>query len=596
MMMRTATKERRLFHGLRDILWFICLVPALVFSQQRLQIKDIRFHGLTQISQSETRRIVPLPILDPGISDSLRMYFAPLLAEYQRLGFYTARIDSVQITGDSNSSGEIMDLWMTEGRPVVVDSIGFRSMRLFSVNEVLSFFETQLHSVLIDAILERDISILITEYSERGYPFASVTVEEITLCRHPSEERDGLTVTLNVVEGPRVMINRIDVSGNETTRADVIIRESRIRIGDIYCASEIETARQRLLRLGFFNSVGEPEILMAANGGGLKFRVTETAMNTFDGIIGYLPPSQGYDHGMFTGMVNILLKNMFGTGRRLGARWQHESTSTQELRLQYFEPWVAGLPLNIGLGFFQRQQDTAYVQRTYDARAEVTAFDNLTLSALFSYDQVIPSASTAGLLIPKSISLSTGIEILYDTRDEPVAPIRGYLYRSDVRIGRKTFDAGSTAGEEHLSLQRYTLDFEWYIPTFSRQVIASSVHARELRSSSMIEPDLFRFGGARTLRGYRENQFLGSRIVWGSLEYRLSVGRRSFAYVFTDIGYYLHPGDQGQSLPETQASKIGYGIGFQLETGLGIVRVSYALGEGDTFTTGKIHFGLINDF
>ncbi len=586
----------RLFRDLRDILFLVCFAPAIVFSQENSRITDIRFHGLTNISQNEARQIVLPKIHTRSISDSLRSFFNPLLEQYQRLGFYYTRIDSIDTTGESDRPAKIIDVWISEGPLTIIDSIGFRSMQLFSAYEALSWFETQPNSVLIDKILESDIHALIREYSERGYPFASVTIGEITSHHHLDEKRDGLVLRLDIVEGPRVTINRIDVVGNSTTRPEVILRESRITLGDLYRSSEMEAVRKRLLRLGFFSTVDEPEIIMTEQGGGLKLRVSEAAMNTFDGIIGYLPPSPGNESGMFTGMVNVLLKNIFGTGRRLGARWQHESVSTQELQLQYFEPWIAGLPLNVGLGFFQRQQDTTYVQRTYDVRAEVTAFDNLTLSVLFSFDQVIPSASATGSSIPASTSVSSGIEVRYDTRDDPTAPSRGYLYRSDVRVGEKTIGDGEAGTEEHSSLQRYSLDFEWYVPTFSRMVLASSIHARELRSNAMTEPDLFRFGGAQTLRGYRENQFIGSRLVWGSLEYRLSIGRHSFAYAFTDLGYYLYPGNPVQSLPETQASKIGYGIGFQLETGLGIVRVSYALGEGDTFATGKIHFGIINDF
>ena len=588
--------RRLLFRSLRDTLFVVCLAPATIVSQPDSSITDIRFHGLTAVPYNDARQLVLPALRILTIRDSLRTSFNPILERYQQLGFYSARIDSITIDNVIDDSGNTIEAWVNEGVPAVVDSIVFRSMLFFSVYEVLPSFETQPQSALTDKILEKDINSLITLYSENGFPFASVTVAGISSRRYPDSEKDGLTVILDVVEGPRVTIDRVEIAGNSLTRPEVILRESRITIGDLYRLSEMKTVRQRLLRLGYFSAVDEPEIIMTEKGGGVRLRVTETTMNTFDGVIGYLPPSQGEGSGTFTGLVNVLLKNMFGTGRRLGARWQHESTSTQELQVQYSEPWIAGFPLNLGLGFFQRQQDTTYVQRMYDIRTEVTAFDNLTLSALLSFDEVIPSATLTGSFIPGSTSTSAGLEIRYDMRDDPVAPTQGYLYRSDVRVGRKTVTLPASGTEDRTTVQRYTLDLEWYLSTFSRQVIATSIHARELRSGTIDEPDMFRFGGARTLRGYRENQFLGSRIVWGSLEYRLSVGRRSFAYIFTDLGYYLYPGDPELSIPETQASKTGYGIGFQLETGLGIVRVSYALGGGDTFTTGKIHFGIINDF
>ena len=38
------------------------------------------------------------------------------------------------------------------------------------------------------------------------------------------------------------------------------------------------------------------------------------------------------------------------------------------------------------------------------------------------------------------------------------------------------------------------------------------------------------------------------------------------------------------------------GIGLNLETGVGLLGVSFALAAGDSFTDGKIHFGIINEF
>jgi outer membrane protein insertion porin family len=84
--------------------------------------------------------------------------------------------------------------------------------------------------------------------------------------------------------------------------------------------------------------------------------------------------------------------------------------------------------------------------------------------------------------------------------------------------------------------------------------------------------------------------------MWGNLEYRLLLTRRTFAFVFFDAGYYLRNADTRQNIHELSAFKTGYGLGLNLETGLGILGVSFALGKGDSFSQGKIHFGIINEF
>ena len=131
---------------------------------------------------------------------------------------------------------------------------------------------------------------------------------------------------------------------------------------------------------------------------------------------------------------------------------------------------------------------------------------------------------------------------------------------------------------------------------FSRQVVAIGVNGRELRSTSFENSDLFRLGGTNTLRGYREEQFIGSRIFWSNLEYRALLTRRSFAFLFFDTGYYLRPAEEEKNILKTEDFLYGFGLGLNIETALGVLRVSYALGKGDTFSDGKIHFGVLNEF
>ena len=108
---------------------------------------------------------------------------------------------------------------------------------------------------------------------------------------------------------------------------------------------------------------------------------------------------------------------------------------------------------------------------------------------------------------------------------------------------------------------------------------------------------MFRLGGARTLRGFKESQFIGSRVGWTNLEYRFLLARRSFFFGFIDGGYYFRPEDVVRAIQKADAFKYGYGLGIQLESGLGVLGVSFAIGsDSPSFSGGKIHFGLINDF
>jgi outer membrane protein insertion porin family len=280
----------------------------------------------------------------------------------------------------------------------------------------------------------------------------------------------------------------------------------------------------------------------------------------------------------------------------LNLRWQKEDRSTQDLAVAYVEPWLFGLPLNAGGEFQQRRQDSTYVRHTGRLRAELMVSEAFSLSALGGSESVIPSSDTLTTRIPRSSTMTIGAEALYDTRDDIYNPTGGARYRADYHYGRKRVSAPSASTTSSSTVQRFGLDLEVYLSLFPRQVVAVALHGRQVQGGQIDESEMFRFGGANSLRGYRENQLMGSRVAWTNAEYRLLLGRRSFLYGFFDTGYYSRPSDAAHSVSGTEAVQYGYGIGMRFDTPLGNLGVSFALGKGDSFGQGKVHFGIINEF
>ena len=62
--------------------------------------------------------------------------------------------------------------------------------------------------------------------------------------------------------GPKVTIDSVIVQGNNQTRRQVILRESRIKMGELYNHKKVQRVRERLMRTGFFHQVDEPSIFV----------------------------------------------------------------------------------------------------------------------------------------------------------------------------------------------------------------------------------------------------------------------------------------------------------------------------------------------
>ncbi|MCW8803484.1 MAG: BamA/TamA family outer membrane protein, partial [Ignavibacteriaceae bacterium] len=288
-------------------------------------------------------------------------------------------------------------------------------------------------------------------------------------------------------------------------------------------------------------------------------------------------------------------------GRAAAVRWQKLTRESQELELKYLEPWLFGYPFNLNADLFQRIQDTTYVQRRIGGALEFLATEDISASAFISTEEIIPTERTIPVFtVYNSSSLTTGLGLKIDLRDDPIAATGGFLFETVYSFSRKKINGPAEyitpALETDINLQRVTVGFGAFYEIFLRNIIALSLNGKELSGPFFEQSDLWRFGGTRTVRGYREEQFLASRIAWSNLEYRLMLTQRSYAFIFFDAGYYFLEADPDRGIAQNEDYIFGYGLGITVETAIGLLGVSFALAQGDSFSEGKIHFGIINEF
>ncbi len=62
-----------------------------------------------------------------------------------------------------------------------------------------------------------------------------------------------MNLTIKVGQTPRVYVERIDVTGNTTTRDKVIRREFRLNEGDAFNAQKVKRSQDRIKSLGYFD-------------------------------------------------------------------------------------------------------------------------------------------------------------------------------------------------------------------------------------------------------------------------------------------------------------------------------------------------------
>lgn len=609
-------------------LWVILALglPAAVTGQtdsiaakKQTVIRKISIAGTGKISESFLlKNLISRKdaLFEPA---SLERDIRNILRMYSMKNLYLIRIDSVQCDFTHDSSEVRIRIYVTENKEMIIGAIRMNGNHSLRDDDLRNVMNSDVNRFFEPSVLENDILEILTLYEDRGFPFAQVQVAELKLY-----EEDGLpklSITLQINENQKIIISEIEVIGNRQTQKKVLLRELRLSLPRMYRRSEMQAGLARIRRFPFIVDAQEGELAAVSDSGHvLQLMIHEGPSNIIDGVAGYVPKN-GTEKGFFTGLANLSFQNLFGTARRLDVRWQKINRYSQDFLIAYTEPWVLNYPVNLGFSMRQFVQDTTYVEKqlTLDGNVWIGVYGAGLFGAKLKY--VDPADAATGFLynIPTSQLTSAYIGLSYDTRDNAYNPRKGIFYKALIEYGNKKDDRlienpaasdtliinGQTFVIEKrrrtIAVKKITLDFESIFSVTRKWVLYNAFHGAVYRSPETVVPysDQIRFGGLKTLRGYPEDFFNGTRVGWNNFELRWLTSPRSRIFTFVDLGYYYRktaaPGDAARIIRQ-DGWPLGYGFGIRFETALGLFALDFGLGKNDTFSEGKIHFGIAGQF
>jgi len=374
-----------------------------------------------------------------------------------------------------------------------------------------------------------------------GYAFSDVRPQF-------NRSRENLTmgVTFRVAETPRAYVERIDISGNTTTRDKVIRREFRLAEGDPFNNVRVRRSRDRIQSLGFF----QENLEIQQNPGSAPDRVV-LGVEVEERATGQLQLSAGYSSlESFLVNVSVQQRNFMGRGQEVRAAVNYSGYS-KSIELGFTEPYLFDRNIAVGFDIFRRDLDsfnfygsertTTYQQNTTGGqiRAGVPLTEQMQLALRYglNYDQVTLNQSLyytdpdgAGPLPPQCDPLIAG-RYLCDTIGNRLTSSVGYSLVWDTLNNRLRPSSGERivfsqdfaglGGDVHylrsrLNAAKYWNIFRGFI--FSLTAEAGYIHSFDSGSAN-VDPvrltDRF-FLGSPQMRGF-DIRGVGPRVQ--SLQY-----------------------------------------------------------------------------
>ena len=413
--------------------------------------------------------------------------------------------------------------------------------------------------------VDRAAGAILLSHENGGYPFCVVTPLAIV------EEGGYVYPSFHVEAGPKVEVGFLEFAGSPGTRTELLERVAGFAAGS-YSGASVAIWRQCLEQSGLVLVDSEAiveapvPVLKESGGHGVRFWVTGRRVNSASGVAGYSP-----DDKKLTGILQVSFRNLFDSGRRLEAGWQSAYSRTS-YRLSYTEPWVLGTAIDVTASARQRVVDTTSAQTHLALSADARAATWTTVSFETGYDRF------AGVLSRTSAEVVwAGTGVVVDSRDFPPNPRKGARLNALTRVGTRSADSVRSD-----VVTQVELGVMGAAPVGRRFAWLNSLGLRAVYSAaSLTESELHGLGGPGSVRGYREDEFLSTRLGWFSTEFRYRIDRTSSVYPFVDIGAYRDSLDW--------QVKPGYGVGTRVATRVGVLGFDYGVALGDNPLRGKVH-------
>lgn len=447
----------------------------------------------------------------------------------------------------------------------------------------------------------RTVDAMEADVHNRGYAFVQVKPE---VRKVPGKH--AVDLAFDVGQGPRVYVERINIVGNTRTEDRVIRREFRLAEGDPYSASLVRQSRQRLLDLGFFNSVN----IKTTPGSAPDQAILTTDVS--EKATGQLTLGGGYstDAGALID-VGLGEKNLVGTGIAANVNGVLAQRNTS-ISGSVTDPYFLGRNLIAGTDVFLIQTNflgtEPYDERRdgFDVRLGYNFNDHLRQVWTYSLvDRTVYNISTyaspfildeAGSTLLSEISQQLSL----DYRDSKQDPHSGYLVQLGTDLaglgGNARFIRTSLNASYYIPLDRFTGNSAWDI-----KLSAGAGYLFTLGHPEQII-DRFFLGGDN-LRGFQtggagphdaiSGDPLGGRFIWTqSTELRFplpvspDLGLSGLAFVdvggLTDSSFGSSSfGSQGCreyngqacQIVDSGAPRVGMGVGISWRTAFGLINI-----------------------
>lgn len=481
-----------------------------------------------------------------------------ILQQVKKKGFFTVRIDSISKTNKEliayldlgKKINEIIIVTKKDNTNGIIDS-GIDSIKI----------KTREFSDLTNQLLE--------QIDRKGNSFSEITYV------NPLLKNDTLFLEMKISNSSSRKIDKVITRGYEDFPKKFISKYFLIDKNTVFSKQKLNQVSALSNKLDFIKEKKVPEVLFKKDSTHLYLFLDKIGTSSFDGLVNFSSKENGKGL-LLNGNLDLKLNNTFNTGEKFEIIWNKVSDEKTDFKINSYVPYILNSKFSTTLEFYLYRQDSTFINTNFELKTDYLINQKSHASILFNSknSNYLLNISNNDLASYSNYFIGLGYELKKSSTSNL------YKYKNglnlNLTIGKRKTDT------ESINQLKFHFSAFANVQINNRGYLNIKNESGLLTSKNYLLNELFRIGGANSIRGYNEQSIFTNGYSYSNIEFRYSLDTSSYLYSITDLGVYK------ENTTNKIKKLLGIGAGYQFRINNNLVNLGYVISTNSS-TNAKLN-------
>ncbi|MEO9571344.1 MAG: hypothetical protein ABJG40_09125, partial [Polaribacter sp.] len=407
--------------------------------------------------------------------------------------------------------------------------------------------------------LKKTLTYIYKELESQGRSFSKVQLKNINIYNKT------LFADLNINQSKKRTIDKVTIKGYKNFPQSFIKNYFNLKSNTVFKQKLIQNISKSTKNILFVSEIKPPEILFTKDSTILYMYLNKVNRNSFDGNINFASKENG--KLLFNGNINLTLNNILNKGEKIKLNINSIEQGKQDFSLLSEIPYVFNSKISPEFKFLIHKEDSTFLNTKFESKISYQL--NQKANIAFTYNS--ESSKNISKLINQNIetfqNYFTGLKFQYKIKKNDYFQNNKLNLEINPSIGNRNTD---TKNQTQLKIES-SISYLWNLNLKNSFFIRNN--SGILISDTLLNNELYRIGGATTIRGYNEQSLFTDKYSYFNIEYRYLTSLKSYFYTITDIANI--------NIDSINKNLLGLGFGYHFTSNNSQINLSTVISKNN---------------